>query len=207
MIRRMVFYRLKKDLKERQQASDTLRARFEAAKEKLPGFLSLTFGVDCVGKENADCVAIMDFSDQASLDHYAEHDIHKEIIAYCQTIRDQSVIVDFPISDEQAARPMTGGIRHIVAWKFQPAAQGRTNKENAMEMKRRLEELAPRIQGALCMYVGVDSTPQGHYDGVLDSVFTDFEALHAYKVHPEHVEISAFCKSVREDRIAVDFEA
>lgn len=207
MIRRMVFYRLKKDLADRQQALDALRARFEAAKEKLPGFLSLTFGVDCVGKQNADCVAIMDFTDQASLDHYAAHDIHKEIIAYCQTIRDLSVIIDCPLMNERAEQPMTGGIRHIVAWKFQPVSEGRTNKENAMEMKHRLEGLAPRIQGALSMHVGVDSTPEGHYDGVLDSVFTDLDALSAYKVHPEHVEISAFCKRVRQERIAVDFEA
>lgn len=206
MIRRMVFYRLKEGLADRQQAMDALRARFASAKEKLPGFLSLTFGVDCVGKQNADCVAIMDFADQASLDHYAAHDIHKEIIAYCQTIRDLSVIIDCPLTQELAAQPMTGGIRHIVAWKFQPTAEGRTNKENALEMKRRLEELAPRIKGASCMHVGVDQTPQGHYDGVLDSVFTDLKALDAYKVHPEHVEISAFCKRVREDRIAVDFE-
>lgn len=206
MIRRMVFYRLKENLDSRQQAMEALRKRFELAKEKLPGFLSLTFGIDCVGKGNADCVAIMDFSDQQSLDHYAAHDIHKEIIAYCQTIRDVSVIVDCPL-EEGCVESAAGGIRHIVAWKFQPMGEGRTGKENAMEMKRRLEELAPRIEGARWMRVGVDSTPQGHYDGVLDSVFSDLQALSNYKVHPEHVEISAFCKRVREDRISVDFEA
>lgn len=42
------------------------------------------------------------------------------------------------------------------------------------------------------------------YDAMLDSVFADWQSLEAYKVHPEHKKVSAFCKSVRLSRAAVD---
>ena len=43
------------------------------------------------------------------------------------------------------------------------------------------------------------------YDAVLISTFADAEALARYKVHPEHVKISNYCKKIRESRTFVDF--
>ncbi|MFR5868972.1 MAG: Dabb family protein [Acutalibacteraceae bacterium] len=42
------------------------------------------------------------------------------------------------------------------------------------------------------------------YDAMLISVFADWQSLEAYKVYPEHKKVSAFCKSVRLSRAAVD---
>lgn len=96
-------------------------------------------------------------------------------------------------------------IRHIVVWKFAPYAQGATAQENARIMKERLEALAPRIDGLVSLHVGLDIGDPTHYHAVLESTFIDQAALDAYKVHPEHKEISSFCKRVREDRVAVDY--
>ncbi len=96
-------------------------------------------------------------------------------------------------------------IRHIVAWKFAPEAHGATAQQNARILKERLEALAPRIQGLVSLHVGLDIGVDSHYHAVLESTFVDQAALDAYKVHPEHKQISAFCKSVREDRVAVDY--
>ena len=47
---------------------------------------------------------------------------------------------------------------------------------------------------------------QGNYDAVLVSEFESLEALDAYKNDPRHKAVSALCKSIRTDRVAVDYE-
>ena len=46
----------------------------------------------------------------------------------------------------------------------------------------------------------------GNYDAVLVSEFRSLEDLEAYKNDPRHKAVSALCKSIREDRVAVDYE-
>ena len=46
---------------------------------------------------------------------------------------------------------------------------------------------------------------EGNYDACLVSTFASVEDMEAYKKHPAHVEISAYCKKVRESRVACDF--
>ena len=43
------------------------------------------------------------------------------------------------------------------------------------------------------------------YDAVLISTFANAEALARYKVHPEHVKVSNYCKKIRESQAFVDF--
>ena len=43
------------------------------------------------------------------------------------------------------------------------------------------------------------------YDAVLISTFEDADALARYKVHPEHVKVSNYCKKIRDSRVFVDF--
>ena len=40
----------------------------------------------------------------------------------------------------------------------------------------------------------------------LDGVFETMDDLNAYKVDPRHVAVSDICKSIRADRVAVDYE-
>ena len=47
---------------------------------------------------------------------------------------------------------------------------------------------------------------EGNYDAVLVSEFDSLEALETYKNDPRHKAVSALCKSIREDRVAVDYE-
>ena len=53
--------------------------------------------------------------------------------------------------------------------------------------------------------VGVNCAP-GNYDAVLISAFDSLEDLEAYKRDPRHAAVSALCKSIRSDRVAVDVE-
>ncbi len=45
----------------------------------------------------------------------------------------------------------------------------------------------------------------GEYDACLVSTFASPEALSAYKVHPKHKAISAYCKEARLKRLAFDW--
>ena len=44
------------------------------------------------------------------------------------------------------------------------------------------------------------------YDAVLVSEFASMEDLASYQQNPRHLEISAFCKSIRTASAAVDYE-
>ena len=91
-------------------------------------------------------------------------------------------------------------IRHIVMWKFRPGTEA--------EQKRFLEELQA-LQGVIPQLVRSEvarNVAPGNYDAVLLSEFQSLEDLEAYKKDPRHQAVSALCKSIREDRVAVDYE-
>jgi quinol monooxygenase YgiN len=91
-------------------------------------------------------------------------------------------------------------IRHIVMWKFRPG----TEKEQAqfLEGLKQLQGVIPQLlKSEVAVNVGADN-----YDAVLVSEFESLEALEIYKNDPRHKAVSALCKSIREDRVAVDYE-
>ena len=91
-------------------------------------------------------------------------------------------------------------IRHIVMWKFRPG----TEKEQTEFLTglRGLQGVIPELlRSEVAVNVG-----QGNYDAVLVSEFESLETLEAYKNDPRHKAVSALCKSIREDRVAVDYE-
>ena len=91
-------------------------------------------------------------------------------------------------------------IRHIVMWKFRPGTE--TEQMQFLEGLRGLQGVIPQL---LKSEVAVNRG-QGNYDAVLVSEFESLEALELYKNDPRHKAVSALCKSIREDRAAVDYE-
>ena len=92
-------------------------------------------------------------------------------------------------------------IRHIVMWKFKSG----TEKE-MMEFIEKLRGLYGVIPQIKEQEVGVDCAGGGNYSAVLVSLFDSMEDLEAYKTDPRHVAVSQLCKSIREDRVAVDYQ-
>ncbi len=91
-------------------------------------------------------------------------------------------------------------IRHIVMWKFRPETD--TEQARFLEGLRNLQGVIPQLlKSEVAVNVG-----QGNYDAVLVSEFESLETLEAYKNDPRHKAVSALCKSIREDRVAVDYE-
>jgi heme-degrading monooxygenase HmoA len=90
-------------------------------------------------------------------------------------------------------------IRHIVMWKFRPGTEA--EQARFLEGLRGLYGVVPQLRGCeVAVNVG-----QGNYDAVLVSEFDSLEDLKAYKKDPRHQAVSALCKSIREDRVAVDY--
>ena len=92
-------------------------------------------------------------------------------------------------------------IQHIVMWKFREGTQAQ-----AEEFLTRLAGLAGQIECIRSMSVRRSAVPGSAYDAVLVSEFASLEDLDAYKNDPRHKAVSALCKSIREDRVAVDYE-
>lgn len=91
-------------------------------------------------------------------------------------------------------------IRHIVMWKFRPGTEA--EQEQFLEGLRGLQGVIPQLRSSqVARSVGADN-----YDAVLVSEFDSLEDLEAYKHNPRHVKVSALCKSIRVDRVAVDYE-
>lgn len=91
-------------------------------------------------------------------------------------------------------------IRHIVMWKFRPGTE--TEQEQFLNGLRGLQGVVPQLLSCeAAASVGSDN-----YDAVCVCEFESLEALDAYKKDPRHQAVSALCKSIREDRAAVDYE-
>lgn len=91
-------------------------------------------------------------------------------------------------------------IRHIVMWKFRPGTEA--EQKQFLDGLRGLQGVIPQLlRSEVAVNVG-----KGNYDAVLVSEFQDLDALDAYKQDPRHKAVSALCKSIRTDRVAVDYE-
>ncbi|MDY5612028.1 Dabb family protein [Dysosmobacter sp.] len=91
-------------------------------------------------------------------------------------------------------------IRHIVMWKFRPGTEG--EQTQFLEGLRGLQGVIPQLlKSEVAVNVG-----EGNYDAVLVSEFESMKALEVYKNDPRHKAVSALCKSIRTDRVAVDYE-
>jgi Stress responsive A/B Barrel Domain. len=90
-------------------------------------------------------------------------------------------------------------------WRFKRDLE-KSPQEIAEWMKAHLEALVGIVPQCLSMEVGINvNKGDAAYDAVLISRFHSKDDLDAYKVHPEHVKISSFCKAARESRVVVDY--
>jgi hypothetical protein len=95
-------------------------------------------------------------------------------------------------------------LTHIVVWKYRLDTAAATRADH-VERLRSLRSIVPGIES---LNVGFDTLhlPRS-YDTGLVGVFQDREALDAYTVHPEHVQVATFGRSISESVVSVDFES
>lgn len=96
-------------------------------------------------------------------------------------------------------------IRHIVAWNYKDGFSAEENLSNAKKIKFELENLSNLISEIISINVAIDPAKTSNRDMILTSLFEDEEALGRYQVHPEHVRVSGFVRTVTQDRVCLDF--
>lgn len=91
-------------------------------------------------------------------------------------------------------------IRHIVMWKFREGTEEKADE--FLTKLAALDGVIPQLKKCeVARNIG-----EGNYDAALVSEFESMDDLNAYKVDPRHVAVSDICKSIRADRVAVDYE-
>lgn len=79
-------------------------------------------------------------------------------------------------------------VKHIIIWTLKE--EFKNNKEVKAGIKAGLEGLKGKIPGLLDIRVITEGLPSSNADVMLDSSFTDREALDGYAVHPAHVKVA-----------------
>lgn len=92
-------------------------------------------------------------------------------------------------------------IKHIVIWKFKEGEE-----KNMQIFLQKLNDLKSKISEVKSIETGVNINKENEYDAVLISEFETMEDLEKYKNNPEHLKVSALCKTIRLKRQAIDYE-
>jgi len=93
-------------------------------------------------------------------------------------------------------------LTHIVMWKYLADVE-QSAREEHVERLRALASSVPEVQ---TLSVGSDTlfAPRS-YDTGLVATFADRAGLDAYTVHPEHMKVVEFGRSISEHVASVDF--
>lgn len=80
-------------------------------------------------------------------------------------------------------------VKHVILWKLKEMDEKETESVKA-GIKEGLEGLAGRIPGLVEIQVHTNGLASSNADVMLDSTFTDEEALKAYAVNSAHVAVA-----------------
>lgn len=113
--------------------------------------------------------------------------------------RVESAIV---LQPNDAATYITKMLTHIVIWKYRSDVERETRDEH-VTLLRSLAIMIPEVKS---LTVGFDilGLPRS-YDTGLVATFDDRAGLEAYTIHPEHVKVANFGRSISEHVASVDF--
>lgn len=98
-------------------------------------------------------------------------------------------------------------IKHIVMWRLNDSAYGKSKQENAFELRQKLLAMKNKVPGIIHIEVGFDfSNEKDSCDVVLYLEFDSKKALADYQSHPDHEAIKKWLADVRYERRVVDYE-
>ena len=98
-------------------------------------------------------------------------------------------------------------VKHVILWQLKDELSAEEKATVKAEMKESLEGLAGKIPGLLDVKVYTEGLASSkNAEVMLDTTFTDEEALKAYAVHPEHVALGKVLSELRELRACIDYE-
>ena len=95
--------------------------------------------------------------------------------------------------------------KHVIIWKLKETVENK--EETKRKIKVALEGLAGKIEGLEKMRILTEKLPSSSGDLMMDSLFTDNEALKNYQKHPLHLEVANRLVRPNVDvRLSFDFE-
>ena len=96
-------------------------------------------------------------------------------------------------------------VKHMIIWKLKDELADKAATAN--EIKAALEGLVGKIDGLLEMHILTERFPCSAGDVMMDSAFTDYEALEFYQKHPLHQEIAnGLVRPAAAQRLSFDYE-
>ena len=96
-------------------------------------------------------------------------------------------------------------IRHVIMWKFADEFEGMSKEEIMNKVEEKFAYLKTVIPEIKYMSVERDILrSERSFDMIYITEFDSLEALQVYRVHPEHVKIAEFIKSVRVAQAVTD---
>ena len=98
-------------------------------------------------------------------------------------------------------------VKHVILWQLKDELTAEEKKEVKKGIKEGLEGLAGEIPGLLEITVQIEGLASSNADVMLDSSFTDEDALKAYAVHPAHVAVAdGKVRPYTKSRACLDYE-
>ncbi len=98
-------------------------------------------------------------------------------------------------------------IKHVVMLRLKDYDNKTQKLENALKLKRALEDLRMHVDVLLSMEVGLNFNEKpSAYDLVLISTFESEADLEIYRMHPEHKKLMVFLRTVTSETAVVDYE-
>ena len=96
-------------------------------------------------------------------------------------------------------------VKHIILWKLNESLTDEEKNAVRKAAKEGLEGLVGKIDGLVSLTVVTESLPTSTADLMLDSTFTDADALAGYAVHPLHVAAAQVMRKNAAVRLCLDF--
>lgn len=81
-------------------------------------------------------------------------------------------------------------VEHVILWKLKEELTDTEKEEVKKGIKEGLEGLAGKISGLVEVKVNINGLPTSTVDVMLDTTFTDADALKAYSTNPLHVAVA-----------------
>lgn len=97
-------------------------------------------------------------------------------------------------------------VKHVIIWNLKEEFSDKEKKDVSAKIKAGLEGLKGRIDGLEEIKVYTDFLNSSNGDIMLDSVFTDEDALKSYQTNPEHLKVAQIVRASVCSRKCVDFE-
>lgn len=98
-------------------------------------------------------------------------------------------------------------VKHLILWKLKDELTTEEKQKVKEEIKTGLEGLQGKIPGLVEIKVQIEGLASSNADLMLDSTFTDEDALKGYSVHPAHVEVAdTKVRPYTQIRLCLDFE-